>query len=67
MLLLSCNYFVLVNLKPRPLPPPHQVKYCGHKPGSSEDEILRLVNQLDLTAEGYIDFAAKINNFMNNK
>lgn len=39
------------------------VKYCGTQ--VPEDELLRLVNQLDITAEGWIDYSSKVNLFLN--
>ncbi|KAG2447873.1 hypothetical protein HYH02_007329 [Chlamydomonas schloesseri] len=39
------------------------VQYCSGK--VPEDEIMRLVNTLELNQEGYIDFARKVNLFLN--
>lgn len=38
------------------------VKYCGGK--VPEEEIMRLVNSLELTAEGYIDYQRKVHLFL---
>ena len=40
-----------------------QIKY--NSSNVAEEELLRLVNQLEINAEGWIDYGSKINLFLN--
>ena len=45
------------------LNPPHvQLKYCGHK--VPEEEILRLLHNMETNGQGFIDYVDKINMYM---